>query len=252
MKRWIVLFLILTIACELWAVPKPMESLTNYNVLLLHGAYESSKGIPENSEHSSAYDESDYLGGDANLGKYEKDSRITKWLSKNVFEEPDIGKNRNAKNSYVYNWRAFTNPANNSINNAKELGLRTWNKDKKFGKRRALVEEAQEVKAKIYNKRNVGDSVVIDSMVGQSALEIIRKNPDHYRQLASRYILIGHSMGGVVAREWIQNSDYYHNEVDKVITLDSPHEGTGALNMQVCLLLFCSKIRRKSFKEKRA
>ena len=243
MKRWIVLFLILTIACELWAVPKPMESLTNYNVLLLHGAYESSKGIPENSEHSSAYDESDYLGGDANLGKYEKDSRITKWLSKNVVEEPDIGKNRNARNSYVYNWRAFTNPANNSINNAKELGLRTWNKDKKFGQRRALVEEAQEVKAEYISGE--------DTLHGQDALQIMRQNPDHYRQLASRYILIGHSMGGVVAREWIQNSDYYHNEVDKVITLDSPHEGTGALNMQVCLLLFCSKICRKRFKENR-
>ncbi|SKA22838.1 esterase/lipase family protein, partial [Fibrobacter intestinalis] len=45
--------------------------------------------------------------------------------------------------------------------------------------------------------------------------------------------LIGHSMGGVVAREYTQNSDYYHGDVDKVITLDSPHEGTGALNMQL-------------------
>ena len=248
MKRYLILFLVLTIACESWAVPKPMESIENYNVMLLHGAYESGKGVAENSEHPSAYDESDYLGGDANLGKYEKDSRITKWLSKNVFEEPDIGKNRNARNSYVYNWRAFTNPANNSINNAKELGLRTWNKDKKIGKRRALVEEAQEVKASLKVSKNGKDSLY----VGQAALDTIRRNSDLYRQLASRYILIGHSMGGVVAREWIQNSDYYHNEVDKVITLDSPHEGTGALNMQLGLLLFCSKIRRKSFKEKRA
>ena len=216
-------------ACESWSIPKPMESIENYNVMLLHGAYESSKGIPENSEYQSAYDASDFLGGDANLGKYEKDSRITKWLSRNVFEEPDVGKNRNARNSYVYNWRAFTNPANNSINNAKELGLRTWNKDKKFGQRRALVEEAQEVKAVFFNPgtgRNDSGQVALDSM---------RKYPDLYRQLASRYILIGHSMGGVVAREWIQNSDYYHNEVDKVITLDSPHEGTGALNMELDL-----------------
>ena len=246
MKNLLLLVIAFAIGC--WAVPKPMESIENYNVMLLHGAYESGKGVAENSEHPSAYDESDYLGGDANLGKYEKDSRITKWLSKNVFEEPDIGKNRNARNSYVYNWRAFTNPANNSINNAKELGLRTWNKDKKFGKRRALVEEAQEVKASLKVSKNGKDSLY----VGQAALDTIRRNSDLYRQLASRYILIGHSMGGVVAREWIQNSDYYHNEVDKVITLDSPHEGTGALNMQVCLLLFCSKIRRKSFKEKRA
>ena len=175
MKRYLILFLVLTIACESWAVPKPMESIENYNVMLLHGAYESGKGVAENSEHPSAYDESDYLGGDANLGKYEKDSRITKWLSKNVFEEPDIGKNRNARNSYVYNWRAFTNPANNSINNAKELGLRTWNKDKKFGKRRTLVEEAQEVKAVWY------DAVNDSTHTGQDALQIIRQNSDLYR-----------------------------------------------------------------------
>ena len=79
----------------------------------------------------------------------------------------------------------------------------------------------------------------------------MRNRPDLYRQLASRYILIGLSMGGIASREWIQNSDYYYGDVDKVITLDSPHEGTGALNMQLGLLIFCSKIRRKSFKENR-
>ena len=49
-----------------------------------------------------------------------------------------------------------------------------------------------------------------------------------YRQLASHYILVGHSMGGIVSREYVQNSDYYHGDVDKIITLDSPHEGVGA------------------------
>ena len=39
--------------------------------------------------------------------------------------------------------------------------------------------------------------------------------------------------------------------MDKIVTLDSPPEGTGALNMQRGLLLFCSEIRRKSFKENR-
>ncbi len=34
MRKRIVLFLILLIVCESRAVPKPMESLTNYNVLL--------------------------------------------------------------------------------------------------------------------------------------------------------------------------------------------------------------------------
>ncbi len=222
MKKIFILVLAVFIFC--WATPKPMESIENYNVMLIHGAYESGKGIAENISYSSAYDAVDYLG-EATLGKYTKDERITKWLSKNIFEEPDIGKDRNPGNSYIYHWRAFTNPANNSINNAKELGQRTWNKDnEKFGQRRALIEEAQEVKAKIYNQRKIGDSVIVDSIVGQMALELIRQDPDLYRQLASRYILVGHSIGGVVAREWIQNSDYYHGEVDKVITLDSPHE----------------------------
>ena len=39
MKKWIILFLIMEIVCESWAVPKPMESITNYNVMMLHGAY---------------------------------------------------------------------------------------------------------------------------------------------------------------------------------------------------------------------
>ena len=112
-----------------------------------------------------------------------------------------------------------------------------------------MIEEAQEVKAKYTYFDNSQNKEI--TLNGQVALDSIRKNPDLYRQLASRYILIGHSMGGVVSREWIQNSNYYHGEVDKVITLDSPHEGTGALNMQLGLLLFCSEIRRKSFKENR-
>ena len=198
-----------------------MESLEHYNVLMVHGAYGSDKGISENSEYVSAYEDTTFLG-DATLGDYTSNNRITNWIAKNVFEEDVSERNyKNVRNSYVFNWRSFTNPANSSINNAYELGDRIWNKNGKFGKRRTLFEEAQEVKA------------VYDTLHGQSALEIIRQNPDLYRQLASRYILVGHSMGGVVAREYVQG-DFYNGDVDKIITLDSPHEeGTGALNMQI-------------------
>ena len=41
-------------------------------------------------------------------------------------------------------------------------------------------------------------------------------------------------MGGVVSREYVQG-DFYNGDVDKIITLDSPHEGTGALNMQIAM-----------------
>lgn len=249
MKRIFILLFALVVSC--WAIPKPMESIENYNVLLLHGAYGHTdadgilQGFEENSTLLSAYFATEYLGK-ANIGKYDSQKRLGYFISKEIFEESDS--KRNVHDSYIYHWRSFSEPPSSSITNAVELGDRTWNRAEgglsKFGHRRALVEEAQEVKSRIFVDNN--------ELQGQNALQIIRQNPDLYRQIPSRYILIGHSMGDVVAREWIQNSDYYHDEVDKIITLDSPHEGTGALNMQLGLLLFCSKMRRKSFKENRA
>lgn len=232
MKRLIVLFLILVIVCESWSVPKPMESITNYNVMMVHGAY----GPYDDDGNLQGFEPYDYPQsrdavnrlGAATMGSYTSDNRVTRWISHNILEEPKWEKDSSyVRHSYVYNWRAFSNTRNSSKNNAVELGNRMWNKDKRFGSRRALIEEAQEVKAAVF------DSTERKYIYGQVALDSIRKHPDLFRQLASRYILIGHSMGGVVSREWIQNSDYYHGEVDKVITLDSPHEGTGALNMLI-------------------
>lgn len=248
MKRQIVFLLVLVMVCESWSIPKPMESITNYNVMIIHGAYGNDKGFLDERDTNEAYYAGTSLENGATLGAYDNSDRITNWVSTKILEEPGWADKKDyVKKSYVYNWRSFSNPANTSLNNAYEMGDRTWSlKDSKFKHRRTLFEEAQEVKSSLYSIAKD------DSLYGQEALDSIRQNPDLYRQIPSRYILIGQSMGGVVAREWIQNSDYYHNEVDKVITLDSPHEGTGALNMQLGLLLFCSKIRRKRFKENRA
>lgn len=251
MKRQIVFLLVLVMVCESWSDPRPMESITNYNVMMVHGAYgpKNSKGELQGfdpGDYSQAIDTTEHLGA-ASMGSYTSNNRVTRWISHDILEEPKWEKDSSyVRNSYVYNWRAFSNTRNSSKNNAVELGDRTWNKDKKFGQRRALVEEAQEVKASLNVSKNGKDSLY----VGQAALDTIRKNPDLYRQLASRYILIGHSMGGVVSREYVQGV-FYNGDVDKIITLDSPHEGAGALNMQLGLLLFCSKMRRKSFKENR-
>lgn len=232
------LLIVLSFAIGGWAIPKPMESIENYNVLMVHGAYGSNKGVSESKEYLSAYEDTTFLG-DATLGDYTSEKRITNWLAQNVFEEQIYGREfENARNLYVYNWRSFTNPANSSLNNAYELGSRTWNVDnERFGHRRALMEEAQEVKVEFVN-----DSGKVS--YGQDALEIIRKNPDLYHQLASRYILIGHSMGGVVSREYVQGN-FYNGDVDKIITLNTPHEGTGALNMQCGMLFFCLINRRR-------
>lgn len=56
------------------------------------------------------------------------------------------------------------------------------------------------------------------NIYGQVALDSMRHNPDLYRQLASRYILIGHSMGGVVSREYVQGN-FYNGDVDKIISI---------------------------------
>ena len=226
-----------------------MESITNYNVMMVHGAYGPKNDDGElqgfdPGDYSQAIEATEHLGA-ASMGSYTSNNRVTRWISHNILEEPKWEKDSSyVRNSYVYNWRAFSNTRNSSKNNAVELGDRTWNKDKTFGQRRALVEEAQEVKASVY------DSTERKYIYGQTALDSIRGNPDLYRQLASRYILVSHSMGGVVSREYVQG-DFYNGDVDKIITLDSPHEGIGVLNMQLGLLLFCSKMRRKSFKENR-
>jgi hypothetical protein len=242
-----------------------MESVENYNILMVHGAYGSSKGfgnkdfvesllkknLPEaidtlpdwslwrtmyyldtipriaNSYVFPEANEDTSFLGEANIGYYGSHGRLTYWLNKRIFEDDSSSK---PQTSYTYHWRSFSNPANSSSNNAHELGDRKWNQGNLsfgnggFGHRRNLMEEAQEVKAKYILGK--------DTLHGQDALDSIRKYSDLYRQLASRYILVGHSMGGVVSREYVQ-SDYYNDDVDKIITLDSPHEGTGALNMQV-------------------
>lgn len=229
MKKFTFILFVVVSVC--WSIPKPMESIENYNVMLLHGAYGSDQGfldITDTNKTAEAYYAKANLDNGAALGRYyeapdKKDPRLLHWLTTKVLDEPEMDTSDvHPKHSYVYQWRSFSNPANNSVNNAVELGKRSWRMTG-FEHRRAMMEEAQEVKASFY------DVTKDDSLHGQKALDSIRKNPDLYRQLASRYILIGHSMGGVVSREWIQNSDYYHGEVDKVITLDSPHEGTGAI-----------------------
>ena len=233
-----ILLVIFLVVASGWSIPKPMEAVTNYNVLLIHGAYGSDQGFLDGLVDSAKIGEAYYatkpLDNGAQIGRYDETEktdphRLLYWLGPKVFEE-DYPTNQRI--SRIYQYRSFSNPANSSDSNAVELGDRTWHlPGTPFSKRRAMIEEAQEVKARYV----IDQCDTSKDLHGQVALDSIRKYPDLYRQLASRYILIGHSMGGVVSREWIQNSDYYHGEVDKVITLDSPHEGTGALNMQLDL-----------------
>ena len=211
---------------------KPMEALERYNVVLVHGAAPENQGFGNLCDGgvNSAWEfhnnwVADYttqegkreapksLGEAAGmLGAYNQDgdAKLTLWLDSAVFEDTVT-----YGSEHIYIQRSFTNPAESPAHNAHEIGDRTWKGNNKCSIRRSLFEESQEVRAD-----------------GQTNLRTLRNSSnDLYRVIPSRNILIAHSMGGVASHEYVTDQSVYNNDVDKVITLDSPHEGTGSLNM---------------------
>ncbi|WP_308604032.1 hypothetical protein [uncultured Fibrobacter sp.] len=212
---------------------KPMEALERYNVVLVHGAAPENQGFGSlcgetikdawNTRNDFVLSMRDTTQekklpwnlGDAvgMLGKYEDDDekKLTLWLDSAVFEDTVT-----YGSEYIYIQRSFTNPAETPAHNAHEIGDRTWKGDNKCSVRRSLFEEAQEVRAR-----------------GANNLKAYRENSiKEYRAIPSRNILIAHSMGGVASHEYVTDQSVYNDDVDKLVTLDSPHEGTGALNLQ--------------------
>lgn len=226
----------IVIACfyGVLSAAKPMESLNHYNVILVHGAAPENKGFGSvcgesvkdawNTRNDFVFSKQDTTQdekfpwnlGDAvgMLGDYENNDgkKLTYWLDSVIFEDTvQYG------SEYIYIQRSFTNPAESPALNAHEIGDRTWKGSNKCSVRRSLFEEAQEVRAE-----------------GQNKLQQLRTNSvDEHRSIPSRYILIAHSMGGVASHEYVTDANVYNGDVDKMITLDSPHEGTGALNMLI-------------------
>ena len=176
MKNIFLLIVLLYIGCL--AVPKPMETIENYNVMLLHGAYGENQGflhITDTNKTTEAYYAKGYLDNGAALGRYyenrDNKHRLLHWLTTQILEESEMNPDDvHPKHSYVYHWRSFSNPANSSVNNAVELGKRSWRMADKFVHRRAMMEEAQEVKAfGVLNDSN-------KRVFGQETLEVIRQN----------------------------------------------------------------------------
>ncbi len=99
-----ILVMVMALAIVSWSIPKPMESITNYNVMMLHGALGADKGIKEDNSLVEANRDTSFRGK-GHIGKYDSENRLTYWLSKNVFEEPDSM--RNVHDSYLYSWRSL-------------------------------------------------------------------------------------------------------------------------------------------------
>ena len=233
------LCVVVSVACFVFAAPRPMEALNRYNVILVHGAAPEEKGFESECNSDDIYDAytmmsghfdspqsiASQLGGAAGmLGDYENEGekKLTYWLDSAVFEDYQyrngkiyMDSTNYRKSPYIYIQRSFANPAASPAHNAHEIGDRTWKGNDKCSVRRSLFEEAQEVRAE-----------------GQNKLQQLRTNGiDEYRTIPSRNILIAHSMGGVASHEYVTDQSVYNNDVDKMIALDSPHEGTGSLNM---------------------
>ena len=258
MKKKIIVLFALVLANSLYA-SWPMESVDRYNIVLVHGAADRWQGLDcENGDPKA--DERDYEETyntregvvtdpstchpdsvpvpDANNPGAYRDSVFTKcdtayynpvriggvkmpsgnvggtavgmikelfsFLNNVILETPNA----------AYLQRPFVHPAGSPALNGNEIGQSNWKGENRCSARRSLIEEAQEFKAH-----------------GQDSLKIFRENTiNEYRKIPSRNILVGHSMGGVAIREYVQGPNY-NKDVDKFITLDSPHEGTGALNL---------------------
>ena len=152
------------------AGPKPMESITKYNVVLVHGAADEKSGVKNCAEgveeaytimsnnRADSSKNSWRLGGAAGMiGPYydnakEDDTKynLTYWLDSAVFENVTIdaqGERRKAdafSSPYIYIQRAFVNPAESPVHNAHEIGDRSWSG---CSTRRSLFEEAQQIRA---------------------------------------------------------------------------------------------------------
>ena len=256
-------FVAALVAATCWSVAsKPMESVDRYNVVLVHGAadrwqgLDCEKGNPKTGDdYEEAYNTRNGVVTDLSSCRPDtievpdkddsnklKDSIFTKCDTAYYLPSRIGGKVKSVGDTgssatgmvkelapllrdtilesplSVYLQRPFTRPAASPADNGDEIGKNSWKGENKCSARRSLIEEAQQFKAK-----------------GVMRLDSLRTNSVHeYRSIPSRNILIGHSMGGVAIREYVQGDNYNH-DVDKMITLDSPHEGTGALNMLLAL-----------------
>ena len=77
MKIYFVLVMAFAIGC--WAVSKPMESIENYNVMIVHGAYGKEKGFLNEKDTNEAYYAGTSLENGATLGAYDNVVRSERW-----------------------------------------------------------------------------------------------------------------------------------------------------------------------------
>lgn len=97
MKRLVACIFFVAFAAMSWATPKPMESIENYNVMLIHGAYGKEKGfldISDTTKTKEAYVATKALDNGAALGRYHEnlddEPRLLHWLTPGTLKKVSI------------------------------------------------------------------------------------------------------------------------------------------------------------------
>ena len=225
MKKMIIALFALVLANSLYA-SWPMESVARYNIVLVHGAADRWQGLDcENGDggkrYTEAYSNKQGVVTDSSTCHQDsievpvpnvsnpdstRDSVFTKCdiayynperIGGVMMPNGDIGGTATGmvndlfpflnedllESPYAaYLQRPFVHPAGSPADNAEEIGKSNWMGSGLCYARRSLIEEAQEFKAK--------GSLRLDTLRNNSATA-------EYRTIASRNILVGHSMGGV-------------------------------------------------------
>ena len=97
MKRLVACIFFVAFAAMSWATPKPMESIENYNVMLIHGAYGKNKGfldVKDTVRIKEAYVATKPLDNGAALGRYHEnlddEPRLLHWLTPGTLKKVSI------------------------------------------------------------------------------------------------------------------------------------------------------------------
>ena len=192
----------------LWGA-SPMENVEKYNIVLVHGAADRWQGLDcdngdlDGDAYGYAFEYNTPVVLDSSTCVLDTNGNLScapsYYLSKRIggiIHGADTGSSATGmvkelfpflneellESPYAaYLQRPFVNPAGSPANNADEIGKSNWIGSGMCSARRSLIEEAKEFKAH-----------------GQDTLKMFRESPTaEYRKIASRNILVGHSMGGV-------------------------------------------------------
>lgn len=267
MKKIASFFACLLFLCTFADARAPLESYKRYMIMLVHGVGANTMkpheytANPEEDEHtgfgrkSAIWDNSkdDILSEDwfGNLGGHLQSrgllGHVTWYDFYEPWKSPIYDPNREGFSESLSRYLGDRSITNNpmsqkhkyeKINNVwEEYGFKDGPKEEGYFGRTAQSYWLH----KFFPDKLTDNDVVTYRYDGKNSfMELAQKDWDLWNKVQKKadinneetpkkYIFIAHSMGGLTTRDYI-TGDFYKGDVDKLITLDSPHEGSGIAN----------------------